>query len=575
MPSDELFVKKQGFVNDVAQLAFEGRYWAKGYPKNLRVDLPPLDDANTAAFLKRSMALYGGRTAFVSFGESFSFQQIDALSDTFAGFLHRSGLKAGEAVAIMLPNCVQLPVCVLGVLKLGCRVTLVNPMYTERELRYQLKDSEASAIVVFENFSTTLASTIGETHIRQVVVTQLGDFLPKLKGMSMNFMIRHVRKQVPAYTLAKAVSMAKAMKMGKGVQYPPTKDGLDDIAFLQYTGGTTGIPKGAMLSHRNIMSNMQQLLLWTRAGLGTAPICMLTLLPLYHVYALMVNCLLCFALGGRNILIPNPRDMSMVKKAIRGERIDVMTAVNGLFNSLLNNAEFCQRDHSDLKVVLSGGMSLQRAVAQHWFDVTGCPIAEGFGLTEASAVVTAPPFHAGRRPVYSGMVGLPLPGTEVRIRRSDGQWGGIQEIGEVCVRGPQVMLGYWKHPLETQAALDSEGWFATGDLGLMDECGFLKIVDRKKEVIIVSGFNVYPSELEAVIESHPKVKECGVVGVPHRISGEKVKVVVVKRYSSLTEYELIEFCRQHLTAYKVPSFVEFRDELPRSFVGKVLRRELR
>lgn len=575
MHKEDLSGTHRGFVSESARVAFEGRYWVRGYPPNLKAELPQLQDHSVVEMLKRAFDLYANREAFVSMGVSFSYRQVDELSDIFAGFLHRIGLKAGDLLAIMLPNCVQLPVCVLGALKLGCRVTLVNPLYTERELLYQLNDAQAHVVVVFENYAKTLERVIAETQLRQVVVTQLGDFLEGLKGLSLNFMLRHVKQKVPRYKLPKAIGMKKAMKMGRGVEYPQPSIGPNDVAFLQYTGGTTGEPKGAMLTHLNVMINLEQLTVWKRAALGTAPLTVLTTLPLYHVYALMVNCLLFLVLGGRNILIPNPREISLVVKALRNERIHVMTAVNGLFSSLLNNAEFCQRDHSDLKVVLSAGMALQRAVAQHWFDVTKCPIAEGYGLTEASPAVTAPSLHSGRRPIYSGMVGLPLPGTEVRICREDGLWGGVHEVGEVCVRGPQVMAGYWMRPEETSTVIDAQGWLHTGDLGLMDECGFLKLIDRKRDLIIVSGFNVYPSELEGVIELHPKVRECGVVGVPHRISGEKVKVVVVKRQDDLTEEELFEFCRQHLTGYKVPSIVEFLDELPKSAAGKVLRRKLR
>lgn len=564
-----------GFVSKEAQELFESRYWTKSYPPGVSGDMPPLRYNSMLELVVECLKKYADRPAFVSAGTEFSYKQVDDMSDQFAGYLKSIGVKAGDVVAIMLPNCVQFPVCFVGAMKLGCTLTNVNPLYTVRELNHQLKDSGATTIVVFENFANTLQQSLEGTKVKNIVITQLGDLLGGLKGFIVNFVMRKIKKMVPAYNLPQTVPIKKALAAGKGVSFPKPSPKLDDVALLQYTGGTTGVSKGAMLTQRNLMSNMEQGLAWMSEAIGKDPICVVTMLPLYHIYALAVNCMLFMTFGARNILIANPRDVGTVMKVLRKEKFHVITAVNTLFNAFLNNEEFCKRDFSDMKFAMSGGMALQQPIAERWYQVTGCAISEGFGMTETSPVVTVPPLHGVERPAFRGNVGLPIPGTEVRLKRDDGLWAGLNEPGEICVRGPQVMLGYLNRPEETAKTIDKDGWLATGDIGTMDEQGFVKIVDRKKDMIIVSGFNVFPNEIEDVVAQHPGVLECGVVGVPDPVTGEKVKLVVVKKDASVTKEDLIAHCRQNLTGYKIPSFVEFRDDLPKTPVGKILRRELR
>lgn len=564
-----------GFVSEEAQKLFEGKYWTKSYPPRVPGDMPPLRYSSLLEMIQKSLDDYADRPAFVSVATEFSYRQVDELSDQFAGYLKSIGIKAGDIVAIMLPNCVQFPVCLIGAMKLGCMLTNVNPLYTVRELHHQLQDSGATTIVVFENFGATLQQAMQGTKVKNIVITQLGDLLGGPKGLLINFVMRHVKKLVPAYNLPHAVPMKKALAAGKGISFPKPSPQLDDVAILQYTGGTTGVSKGAMLTHRNLISNTEQSLIWMREAIGSDSVCVVTMLPLYHIYALSVNCLLFMTLGARNILVANPRDVPTVMKVLRNERFHVVTAVNTLFNAFLNNEEFCKRDFSDMKFAMSGGMALQQPIAERWYKVTGCAISEGFGMTETSPVVTVPPLHGEERPAFRGNVGLPICGTEVRIRRDDGLWAGLNEPGEICIRGPQVMLGYLNRPEETLKTLDKDGWLSSGDIGSMDADGFVKIVDRKKDMIIVSGFNVYPNEIEDVVAQHPGVLECGVVGVADPVTGEKVKLVVVRKDPNVTKEDLITHCRQNLTGYKIPSFVEFRDDLPKTPVGKILRRELR
>lgn len=564
-----------GFVSKEAQELFESRYWTKSYPPRVPIDTPPLRYSSLLEMVQASLKKYANNVAFVSAGTEFTYRQVDELSDQFAGYLHSIGIKAGDVVAIMMPNAVQFPVCFVGAMKLGCTLTNVNPLYTVRELNHQLKDSGAQTIVVFENFAKTLQDALEGTQVKQIVITQLGDLFGGLKGPLVNFVMRKVKKMVPEYSLPGAINIKAALAKGKGVNFPKPAPKLDDVALLQYTGGTTGVSKGAMLTQRNLLSNLEQGLAWMSEAIGTEPITVVTMLPLYHIYALAVNCMLFMTFGARNILVANPRDVGMVMKVLRKEKFHVITAVNTLFNAFLNNEEFVKRDFSDMKFALSGGMALQQPIAERWYQVTGCAISEGFGMTETSPVVSVPPLHGSERPPFAGNVGLPIVGTDVRLRRDDGLWGGINEPGEICVKGPQVMLGYLNRPEETAKTIDKDGWLATGDIGVMDENGFLKIVDRKKDMIIVSGFNVFPNEIEDVVAQHPGVLECGVVGVPDPVSGEKVKLVVVKKDPALTKDDLIAHCRKNLTGYKIPSFVEFRSDLPKTPVGKILRRELR
>lgn len=565
-----------GFVSKEAQELFESKYWVKNYPPGVDAEMHDLPAQSMLEVMTNSLRKFADRPAFVSAGTEFTYGKVDELSDQFAGYLKTIGVKPGDVVAIMLPNLVQFPVCFLGAMKLGCTLTNVNPLYTVRELNHQLKDSGANTIVVFSSFAKTLQEALPGTQVKNIVITGVGDLIGGLKGWLINFVMKNVKKMVPEYSLPQAVSVKKALAMGKGVSFERPNPGLDDVALLQYTGGTTGVSKGAMLTNRNLVSNLQQGLQWMSEAIGDKPLTLVTMLPLYHIYALAVNCVLFMTFGARNILIANPRDVNMVMKILRKEDFQVITAVNTLFNAFLNNDEFCRRDFSNMKFAMSGGMALQRSIAERWYKVTGCAISEGFGMTETSPVVSVPPLHGeAERPAFRGNVGMPMPGTDVRLRRDDGLWAGLNEPGEICVKGPQVMLGYLNRPDETAKTIDENGWLATGDIGEMDEEGFLKIVDRKKDMIIVSGFNVFPNEIEDVVAKHPGVLECGVVGVPHEVTGEKVKLVVVKKDESVTAEELIAHCRKSLTGYKIPASVEFRDELPKTPVGKILRRELR
>ena len=457
----------------------------------------------------------------------------------------------------------------------------VNPLYTARELNHQLKDSGAETIIVMENFASTLQEALGGTQVKRIVLTQIGDLLSdgwlNPKGRALNYVIRKVQKMVPAYNLPGAVWMRDALKAGGKVQVKRPEVQPEDLAFLQYTGGTTGVAKGAMLTHRNVLANCQQALAFAEGQLTGETETVVTPLPLYHIFSLTVNCLIFMALGGRNILIANPRDTKRVMMILKKENFSGITCVNTLYASFLDDPDFRKRDFSNLKLAVAGGMALQRSIAERWKEVTGNSIVEGYGLTECSPIVTQAPVDISNPgPAFTGSIGVPVPSTEVRCRREDGSWADINEPGELCVRGPQVMKGYWQRPEDTAKTIDVEGWLATGDIAVMDEKGFLKIVDRKKDMILVSGFNVYPNEIEDVIAMHPDVKEVAAVGVPDEVAGERVKVIIVPRTPTLTKEAVIEHCRKNLTGYKIPRVVEFRDtELPKTPVGKILRRELR
>jgi len=447
-----------------------------------------------------------------------------------------------------------------------------------RELSHQLKDSGAQTIVVFENFAKTVEDSLAGTRVQNVIVTALGDLLKdgfNLKGKLINFVLRHVKKLVPAYNLPHAVPMLKALATGYGRTLSPVQTAATDLAFLQYTGGTTGVAKGAMLTHRNIVANLLQAKVWAESQLTDDIETVLTPLPLYHIYSLTVNAMIFMGLGGRNILIANPRDTKMVMKILRHETFTGITAVNTLYNAFLDNEEFRNRDFSKLKLAMAGGMAMQQAVADRFRQVTGKPIIEGYGLTECSPIVSMNPVDLKHMREFDGSIGLPAPSTQVRFRKDDGSWANIGEPGELCVKGPQVMKGYWNRPEETAKVLDDDGWLATGDIGVMDSRGYIRLIDRKKDMILVSGFNVYPNEIEDVIAMHPDVREVAAIGIPDVAQGERVKVFVVRRNPSLTEEQVIAHCRKNLTGYKVPKVVEFRDELPQTNVGKILRRELR
>jgi long-chain acyl-CoA synthetase len=552
--------------------------WYASYPADVPREVDTRQFTSLAQFFDQCTARFAERVAYVSAGSPMTYATLARKATAFASWLQEVGVKPGERVAIMLPNTLQYPVALFGALKAGAVVVNVNPLYTVRELAHQLKDSGAETIVVFENFAKTLEDALPGTRVKHIVVTGLGDLLGEglnLKGRFINFMLRHVKKLVPAYHLPQAVPMLTTLEAGARRPFAPVSLELDDLAFLQYTGGTTGVAKGAMLTHGNMVANLLQAKAWTAGQLDADQETVLTPLPLYHIYSLTVNAMIFMALGGRNILIANPRDVKRVMKTIRHERFSCMSAVNTLYNAFLDNETFRQRDFSGLKLAMAGGMATQKAVAERFKAVTGKPIVEGYGLTECSPIVTMNPVDFGHLQDFEGLVGLPAPSTLVRFRKDDGTWANVGEAGELCVKGPQVMRGYWMRPDETAKVLDADGWLATGDIGVMDPQGYIRLIDRKKDMILVSGFNVYPNEIEDVLATHPGVREVAAIGVPDPVQGERVKVFVVKRDPALTEEALIQFCRQQLTGYKVPRLVEFRDTLPQSNIGKILRRELR
>lgn len=552
--------------------------WYASYPPGVPRDIDVGQYRSVVHFFDECTSTYRGRTAFVSIGSNMSYDTLARKAKSFAAYLQRIGIQRGDRVAIMLPNTFQYPVSLFGVLKAGAVVVNVNPLYTPRELAHQLKDSGAKAIIVFENFARTLEQALPETAVEHIVVTALGDLLGdglNAKGRLLNFVVNHVQKMVPAYRLPGAVRMRRALALGAKSPLAPTIVSHDDLAFLQYTGGTTGVAKGAMLTHRNIIANLLQAKAWAETQLGGEVETVLTPLPLYHILSLTVNGLIFLGLGGRNILIANPRDIKRVMRMLRHQTFTGILAINTLYKAFLENDEFCKRDFSNLKLAMAGGMATQRAVADRFKAVTGKPIVEGYGLTECSPIVSLNPVDVKHLRDFDGSVGLPAPSTIVRFRKDDGTWASIGEPGELCVKGPQVMKGYWMRPDETAKVLDADGWLATGDIGVMDSAGFIKLIDRKKDMILVSGFNVYPSEIEDVIAMHPGVREVAAIGIPDAAQGERVKVFIVPRERGLTREEILEHCRKHLTGYKVPKLIEFRDTLPQTNVGKILRRALR
>ncbi|NBD20060.1 AMP-binding protein [Aquabacterium fontiphilum] len=557
------------------------RIWLSSYVEGVVHDIDVNKYRSLTQYFDECMAKFRDRPGFVSIGTELMNSRLERLVKEFAGWLQSQGVKKGDRVAIMLPNTFQYPVCLFAVLRIGAIVVNVNPLYTARELNHQLKDSGAETIIVMENFAKTLQEALPGTNVKRIVLTQIGDLLSdsviNAKGRLLNFVIRKVQKMVPEYKLPGAIWIRDALKAGSKVKVKDAEVHPDDLAFLQYTGGTTGVSKGAMLTHRNVLTNCQQALAFAEGQLTGDTETVVTPLPLYHIFSLTVNCLIFMALGGRNILIANPRDTKRVMMILKNENFSGITCVNTLYASFLDDPEFRKRNFSNLKLAVSGGMALQRSIAERWKEVTGNSIVEGYGLTECSPIVTQAPVDLKKpQPAFTGSIGVPVPSTEVRIRREDGSWAEIDEPGELVVRGPQVMKGYWNRPEETAKVIDPEGWLATGDIAVMDEKGFLKIVDRKKDMILVSGFNVYPNEIEDVVAMHPDVKEVAAVGVPDEVAGERVKVIIVPRSPSLTKESVLEHCRKYLTGYKIPRVIEFRDtELPKTPVGKILRRELR
>ncbi len=549
------------------------RPWLNSYQQGVKDHVDINAFSSVAEVFERSVENYAELPAFSNMGATLSFQQMGELTTALAAYLQSiPGMQKGDRVAVMMPNVLQNPIAIFAILRAGFTVVNVNPLYTARELRHQLKDSGAKVIVVVDNFCHTLQEAIAETDIQQVITTQLGDMLKFPKSAIVNLVVKHVKKMVPAYSLPGSITFKQALAIGRSSAFNPPELGHDDIAFLQYTGGTTGVAKGAVLTNRNMVANMQQASEWISKLVEERKEIIITALPLYHIFSLTANCLTFMKIGGLNYLITNPRDMPGFVKELSSVKFTVITGVNTLFNGLLNAQGFDQLDFSHLKMTLGGGMAVQQAVAERWKRVTGVPLLEAYGLTETSPAVCINPMDL---PAYNGSIGLPVPLTDVSIRTEDGEFLPIGEVGELCVRGPQVMRGYWEKPEETAFVLDEEGWFKTGDIAVMDESGFVRLVDRKKDMILVSGFNVFPNEVEGVIAACPGVLEVGVIGVPDEKSGEAVKAVVVKSDASLTEQDVIDYCRKELTSYKVPRIVEFRDELPKTNVGKILRRELR
>jgi long-chain acyl-CoA synthetase len=554
--------------------------WLKNYPPGVPAEIPVDVYPSLVALLEEAFRKHARRDAAACMDQRLSFAQVDELSAALGAWLQQRGLVRGARVAIMMPNVLQYMVTIAAILRAGFVVVNVNPLYTPRELEHQLKDSGAEAIIVLENFAKTLSEVIDRTQVKHVVLTGLGDMLGWWRGPLINFAVRHVKKMVPEFRLpltgGRSVSrFNQALAQGAAMSLKPVQVGPDDPAFLQYTGGTTGLSKGATLLHRNIVANILQSEAWFAPmlnKLGDKPLTIVCALPLYHIFALTA----CYMLGARmgimNLLIPNPRDIPGLIATLRNYRVNMFPAVNTLFNALANDPAFAKLDFSELVISNGGGMAVQQATAEKWARITGCPVVEGYGLSETSPVATVNRLDLAQ---FNGSIGLPVPNTEIAIRDDNGKDLPIGERGEICIRGPQVMAGYWNRPEETAQAIGPDGFFKTGDIGVMDAEGFTRIVDRKKDMILVSGFNVYPTEIEQVVNLHPGVLECAAIGVPDQHSGEAVKLFVIKKDPALAEEDLAAYCHKQLTGYKRPKYIEFRDELPKTNVGKILRRELR
>jgi len=555
------------------------RFWLKNYPSGVPADVDVDQYSSLVQLLEEGFTKFATRNAYAFMDRFFTFAEVDRHSVSFGAYLQGLGLARGARVAVMMPNVVQYPIALAGILRAGYVVVNVNPLYTPRELEHQLKDSGAEAIVILENFAATLQQVIARTQVKHVVLASIGDLLGFPKGAIVNFALRRIKKMIPAFSLPGHVRFNDALDAGARGKLARVEVGPQDVAFLQYTGGTTGVSKGATLTHRNLVANVLQLEAWVQPALadtsrGPVPeqLVYVCALPLYHVFALTVNCLGGIRLGALNVLIVNPRDIPGFARELAKYKFNIVPGVNTLFNALAENPEFQKLDFSSLRISNGGGMAVQQAVAEKWIKLTGVPIVEGYGLSETSPIATSNPVLARE---YNGTIGLPVSSTEIVILDDAGQPVPLGQPGEIAIRGPQVMPGYWQRPDETAKVMTPDGFFKSGDIGIMDERGYTKIVDRKKDMIIVSGFNVYPNEVEGVVAMHPGVIECAAIGIPDEKSGEAVKVFVVRKDPALTEAALLEFCKEHLTGYKKPKFIEFRDELPKTNVGKILRRELR
>ncbi|KKW66959.1 long-chain fatty acid--CoA ligase [Lampropedia cohaerens] len=552
------------------------RPWLAAYPRGVPADVDPDQYASLVQLLEEAFRAHAQKIAYSYMGQDFTFAQVDAQSRAFAAYLQGLGLQPGDRVAVMMPNVVQYPVTVAAILRAGLVLVNVNPLYTARELEHQLNDSGARAIVIVENFAQTLQQCRARTAVRHVVLASMGDQLGLFKGALVNYVVRNVKKMVPAFDIADAVRFNDALRQGAGQSLKPVQISGADMALLQYTGGTTGVSKGAVLSHRNLVANVLQTDVWNKPAMDAIPAgeqpTLVCALPLYHIFAFTVNMMLGMRMGARNILIPNARDLSAVLKELSRHTFHLFPAVNTLFNGLLHHPDFETVNWRNLKISIGGGMAVQSAVAKLWLEKTGCPICEGYGLSETSPCVTCNPVMARE---FSGTIGVPLPSTDVRCIDDEGRPVPHGEPGEVAIKGPQVMQGYWQRPDETAKVMTDDGYFRSGDIGIMDDAGFVRIVDRKKDMVLVSGFNVFPNEIEDVIVAMPGVLECAAVGVPDEKTGEAIKLVIVKADPDLTEEAVRQYAATNLTNYKRPKYIEFRDALPKTPVGKILRRELR
>jgi long-chain acyl-CoA synthetase len=547
--------------------------WLKSYPAGVPEEIDVNEFSSVANIFDTSIEKFGDLPAYTNFGKTLSYQDVDVYTAQLGAYLKNElGLEKGDRVAVMMPNLLQNPIAIFAILRAGLVVVNTNPLYTTRELKHQLNDSGAKAIIIVENFASVLEKVIDETKIKKVITTKMGDMLPPIKGFIINTVVKHVKKMVPPFQLKNAIGFKQALKLGAQHRFQTVPTNHEDIAFLQYTGGTTGVSKGAILTNKNMVANMLQASAWINNCIGEQKGTIITALPLYHIFSLTANCLTFMRYGWCNYLITNPRDIKGFVKELKAVNFEVLTGVNTLFNGLLNNPDFKTIDFSNFAFALGGGMAVQRGVAERWKEVTGTTLIEAYGLTETSPAACMNPMDLKE---FNGKIGLPISSTEVSIQDDDWNELALGEQGEICIRGPQVMHGYWQRPKETSGVLSNDGWLHTGDIGFMDDAGFVQIVDRKKDMILVSGFNVFPNEVEEVIAGHPSVIEVGVIGKPDEHSGEVVMAIVVKSDDSLGEQELRDFCREGLTSYKVPKCIVFTDELPKTNVGKILRRELR
>jgi long-chain acyl-CoA synthetase len=552
------------------------KVWLKSYPKGVPAEINVAQYRSLVDLMEESFRKFSTRNAYVCMDKFLTYAEVDDYSKRMGAWLQSKGLKKGSRVAIMMPNVLQYPITVAAILRAGYTVVNVNPLYTPRELEHQLNDSGSEVLVVLENFAGTVAHVIAKTQVKHVVVASMGDLLGSAKGMLVNFVLRKVKKMVPAFSLPHATSFKSALAKGASMLLKPVDLGHDDIAFLQYTGGTTGVSKGAILSHRNMIANALQNDAWAQPLLKREPtieaLTIVCALPLYHIFALTACMIMGTRWGAMNVLIPNPRDISGFVRELAKHKFNVLPGVNTLYNALLNNPGFAALDFSSLRMCPGGGMAVQKTVNEKWLEITDCQIIEGYGLSETSPTATS---NLADTTEFSGTIGLPIPSTEIAILDDDGSPVPFGQPGEIAIRGPQVMVGYWNRPDETEKVMTSDGFFKSGDVGTMDEHGYVKIVDRKKDMILVSGFNVYPTEIEAVVAAHPDVLECACIGVPDNHAGEAVKLFVVSKVSTLTTEQLLDYCKEQFTGYKRPKYIEFRNELPKSNVGKILRRALR